>query len=116
MLYSLQSDPSFLVGGIPENFHSSYRLGNGELFAIEGDEYDSVFFDKGPKFWHYQPNQAIITGVEFDHADIYRGLHFFLVPGTHRRDCNRNIKRLIFDKARFAAGSFKVCLKANCEL
>ncbi len=74
MLYSLKSDPSFLVGGIPENFHSSYRLGKGDFFAIEGDEYDSAFFDKGPKFWHYQPNQAIITGVEFDHADIYRDL------------------------------------------
>ncbi|MBL7685441.1 MAG: UDP-N-acetylmuramate:L-alanyl-gamma-D-glutamyl-meso-diaminopimelate ligase, partial [Deltaproteobacteria bacterium] len=66
--------PSFLVGGIPQNFDSSFRLGNGSYFAVEGDEYDTAFFDKGPKFWHYRPFQAIVTGVEFDHADIYRNL------------------------------------------
>lgn len=78
MLHCLGLDPSFLVGGIPKNFHSSYRLGNGDYFVIEGDEYDTAFFDKGPKFWHYQPFQAILTGVEFDHADIYRDLGHLL--------------------------------------
>lgn len=74
VLYDCGLDPSFLVGGIPQNFDSSFRLGNGKYFAIEGDEYDTAFFDKGPKFWHYQPYQAILTGVEFDHADIYRDI------------------------------------------
>ncbi len=73
-LFDLKKDPSFLVGGIPQNFNSSFHLGNGEYFVIEGDEYDTAFFDKGPKFWHYHPFKAILTGVEFDHADIYRDL------------------------------------------
>jgi len=74
VLYACGLDPSFLVGGIPQNFDSSFRLGKGAHFAIEGDEYDTAFFDKGPKFWHYRPFQAILTGVEFDHADIYRDI------------------------------------------
>ncbi len=74
MLHESGLDPSFLVGGIPQNFNSSFRLGKGDYFVIEGDEYDTAFFDKGPKFWHYHPYQAILTGVEFDHADIYRDL------------------------------------------
>ena len=67
-------DPSMLVGGIANDFGSNYRLGQGEDFVIEGDEYDTAFFDKGPKFLHYRPRGAIITAVEFDHADIYRDL------------------------------------------
>jgi UDP-N-acetylmuramate: L-alanyl-gamma-D-glutamyl-meso-diaminopimelate ligase len=66
--------PSFLIGGIAENFGSSFRLGAGKHFIIEGDEYDSAFFDKGPKFMHYFPDAAILTSVEFDHADIYKDL------------------------------------------
>lgn len=66
--------PSFLVGGIAENFSSSFALRPTEHFIIEGDEYDSAFFDKGPKFLHYFPNSAILTSVEFDHADIYKDL------------------------------------------
>jgi len=66
--------PSFLIGGIPENFGSSFRLGAGREFILEGDEYDTAFFDKGPKFLHYFPNAAILTSVEFDHADIYKDL------------------------------------------
>jgi UDP-N-acetylmuramate: L-alanyl-gamma-D-glutamyl-meso-diaminopimelate ligase len=67
-------DPSMLVGGVASDFGSNYRLGRGEDFVIEGDEYDTAFFDKGPKFLHYGPRGAIITAVEFDHADIYRDL------------------------------------------
>jgi UDP-N-acetylmuramate: L-alanyl-gamma-D-glutamyl-meso-diaminopimelate ligase len=67
-------DPSMVVGGIAKDFGSNYRLGNGGDFVIEGDEYDTAFFDKGPKFLHYRANAAIITAVEFDHADIYRDL------------------------------------------
>lgn len=66
--------PSFLIGGIAENFQSSFAVTEGKEFIIEGDEYDSAFFDKGPKFLHYFPDSVILTSVEFDHADIYRDL------------------------------------------
>ena len=66
--------PSFLIGGIAENFGSSFQLGEGKHFILEGDEYDTAFFDKGPKFLHYFPDAVILTSVEFDHADIYRDL------------------------------------------
>jgi len=66
--------PAFLIGGIPENFGSSFALGDGREFILEGDEYDTAFFDKGPKFLHYFPDAVILTSVEFDHADIYRDL------------------------------------------
>jgi UDP-N-acetylmuramate: L-alanyl-gamma-D-glutamyl-meso-diaminopimelate ligase len=66
--------PSFLIGGIAENFGSSFQLGQGKHFIIEGDEYDTAFFDKGPKFLHYFPDSVILTSVEFDHADIYKDL------------------------------------------
>ena len=66
--------PSFLIGGIPENFGSSFALGVGDEFILEGDEYDTAFFDKGPKFLHYFPDAAILTSVEFYHADIYHSL------------------------------------------
>ena len=66
--------PSFLIGGIAENFGSSFHLGRGRHFIVEGDEYDTAFFDKGPKFLHYFPDSVILTSVEFDHADIYKDL------------------------------------------
>jgi UDP-N-acetylmuramate: L-alanyl-gamma-D-glutamyl-meso-diaminopimelate ligase len=66
--------PSFLIGGIAENFGSSFGLGAGRHFILEGDEYDTAFFDKGPKFLHYFPDGVILTSVEFDHADIYKDL------------------------------------------
>jgi UDP-N-acetylmuramate: L-alanyl-gamma-D-glutamyl-meso-diaminopimelate ligase len=66
--------PGLLVGGISKNFARGYQLGAGEFFVIEGDEYDSAFFDKGPKFLHYQPQAVVLNAVEFDHADIYRDL------------------------------------------
>ncbi len=65
-------DPSFLIGGVPLNFRQSWRLGQGDEFVVEGDEYDTAFFDKGSKFLHYQPRTALLTSVEFDHADIFR--------------------------------------------
>ncbi|MDP3937272.1 MAG: UDP-N-acetylmuramate--L-alanine ligase [Deltaproteobacteria bacterium] len=67
-------DPSLLVGGIARDFDGGFRLGMGEAFVLEGDEYDTAFFDKEPKFLHYAPRTAILTSVEFDHADIYRDL------------------------------------------
>lgn len=66
--------PSFLIGGIAENFGSSFKLGEGRYFILEGDEYDTAFFDKGPKFLHYFPDAVILSSVEFDHADIYKDL------------------------------------------
>jgi UDP-N-acetylmuramate: L-alanyl-gamma-D-glutamyl-meso-diaminopimelate ligase len=66
--------PNFLMGGVAENFGRSYGLGGGPEFILEGDEYDSAFFDKGPKFLHYKPDQLIFTSLEFDHADIYPDL------------------------------------------
>jgi len=66
--------PSFLIGGIAENFGRSFGLGQGRHFILEGDEYDTAFFDKGPKFLHYFPDALILTSVEFDHADIYKDL------------------------------------------
>jgi UDP-N-acetylmuramate: L-alanyl-gamma-D-glutamyl-meso-diaminopimelate ligase len=67
-------DPAMLIGGMARDFGSNYRMGQGRDFVIEGDEYDSAFFDKRPKFLHYHPWGAILTVVEFDHADIYRDL------------------------------------------
>ncbi|MBW1704681.1 MAG: UDP-N-acetylmuramate:L-alanyl-gamma-D-glutamyl-meso-diaminopimelate ligase [Deltaproteobacteria bacterium] len=67
-------DPGFMIGGIPLDFKKNFKLGNGPYFVIEGDEYDTAFFDKGPKFLHYGPWVTILTSIEFDHADIYRDL------------------------------------------
>jgi UDP-N-acetylmuramate: L-alanyl-gamma-D-glutamyl-meso-diaminopimelate ligase len=66
--------PNFLIGGVAENFGRSFGLGGGDEFVLEGDEYDSAFFDKAPKFLHYHPQEIIITSLEFDHADIYENL------------------------------------------
>ncbi len=74
IFHSAGLDPSFLIGGIAENFGSSFHLGQGKHFILEGDEYDTAFFDKGPKFLHYFPDAIILTSVEFDHADIYKDL------------------------------------------
>ncbi|MGC2446423.1 MAG: Mur ligase family protein, partial [Candidatus Sulfotelmatobacter sp.] len=74
IFHSAGLDPSFLIGGIAENFGSSFHLGQGKHCILEGDEYDTAFFDKGPKFLHYFPDAIILTSVEFDHADIYKDL------------------------------------------
>src|SRR5487761_1675826 len=66
--------PSFLIGGVAENFGTSFMVRPTRPFLLEGDEYDTAFFDKGPKFLHYFPDAAILTHVEFDHADIYDDL------------------------------------------
>lgn len=86
-------NPSFLVGGIVQNFDASFRVTDGDHFIIEGDEYDTAYFDKKPKFMHYLPEIAIIGNIEFDHADIYDNLDDIkwefsrlmnLVPGNGR--------------------------------
>lgn len=107
-------DPSFLIGGIAENFGSSFGLGGGEHFLIEGDEYDTAFFDKGPKFLHYFPDAAILTSVEFDHADIYKDLD--AVKTAFRRLVNlvpRRGKIVAYD----ANGNVNECVKgAFCKV
>lgn len=67
-------DPTFLVGGVVQNFGVSFRVTESDYFIIEGDEYDTAYFDKGPKFMHYLPELAIVNNIEFDHADIYKDL------------------------------------------
>lgn len=85
--------PSFLVGGVVQNFGVSFRVTDSNYFIIEGDEYDTAYFDKGPKFMHYLPELAIVNNIEFDHADIYKDLDAVklafrrlmnLVPGSGR--------------------------------
>lgn len=66
--------PGFMIGGIPKNFPHSFRNPQGNYFVIEGDEYDTAYFDKVPKFIHYKPKHVVLTSVEFDHADIYKDL------------------------------------------
>lgn len=84
-------DPSFMVGGVVQNFGSSFHVTDSDYFIIEGDEYDTAYFDKGPKFMHYLPELAVVNNIEFDHADIYNDLAAVklafrrlvnLVPGT----------------------------------
>ena len=104
--------PSFLIGGVAENFGTSFMVreaaaGTRGPFLLEGDEYDTAFFDKGPKFLHYFPDAAILTHVEFDHADIYRDLDEVktafkrfvnLVPGRGRvvaYDGNANVTECV---------------------
>ena len=89
-------DPTFLVGGVVQNFGASFRVTDSNYFIIEGDEYDTAYFDKGPKFMHYLPEIAIVNNIEFDHADIYADLAAVktafrrlmnLVPGNGRLIC-----------------------------
>ena len=89
--------PGFFVGGVPLNFGSGWHPGAGDYVVIEGDEYDSAFFDKGPKFLHYRPRHVILTSVEFDHADIYRDLE-------HVKDAFRRLVALVP-----AEGNLVVC-------
>ncbi len=74
LLTTAGRDPSFLVGGVTLNYGANFRVGQGPWFVVEGDEYDTAYFDKGPKFLHYRPRTAIFTSMEMDHADIYRDL------------------------------------------
>jgi len=74
LLYALGLDPGFMVGGIAKNFQVNYRVGRGRYVVLEGDEYDTAFFDKRPKFVHFSPRAAVLTSIEFDHADIYPDL------------------------------------------
>jgi UDP-N-acetylmuramate: L-alanyl-gamma-D-glutamyl-meso-diaminopimelate ligase len=74
VLESSGRKPGFMVGGWLKNFDNNHQVPEGDYFVTEGDEYDSAFFDKGPKFLHYRPDASILTGIEFDHADIFEDL------------------------------------------
>ena len=74
VLVAAGTDPSFLVGGVTLNYDGNFRFGAGTFVVVEGDEYDTAYFDKGPKFLHYRAQTAILTSIEFDHADIYRDM------------------------------------------
>jgi UDP-N-acetylmuramate: L-alanyl-gamma-D-glutamyl-meso-diaminopimelate ligase len=107
-------DPSFLIGGVPLNFRQSWRLGEGEDFIVEGDEYDTAFFDKKSKFLHYRPQIVILTSVEFDHADIFR-------DEAHVKDAFREFVELIpsgGDLVVCAAspGALEVAKAARCRV
>jgi len=110
ILYVAGLDPSFIIGGILRNFNSNYRLGKGKFIVIEGDEYDTAYFDKGPKFLHYDPHMAVITSVEFDHADIFKDIDHVkktfdnFISGISQKstliafDSDKNIDELIRDR------------------
>ncbi len=110
--------PSFLIGGIAENFGRSFGLGDGKHFILEGDEYDTAFFDKGPKFLHYFPDSVILTSVEFDHADIYKDLD--AVETAFKRLVNlvpRRGRIVGFDSEASASKNIDRCLqKAFCPV
>jgi UDP-N-acetylmuramate: L-alanyl-gamma-D-glutamyl-meso-diaminopimelate ligase len=90
-------DPSFLVGGVVQNFDASFRVTDSDYFIIEGDEYDTAYFDKGPKFMHYLPELAIVNNIEFDHADIYQDL-------AHVKLAFRRLMNLVPSTGRLIAG------------
>jgi UDP-N-acetylmuramate: L-alanyl-gamma-D-glutamyl-meso-diaminopimelate ligase len=109
--------PAFLIGGLAENFGSSFRLTKSRYFVIEGDEYDTAFFDKGPKFMHYLPETVILNSVEFDHADIYPDLEAVrtafrrlinLIPSKGRliADCDSLVVRGLAASALCSVESF----------
>jgi len=107
ILFKAGLDPTFMIGGLLQNFNSNYRLGKGEHIIIEGDEYDTAFFDKGPKFLHYDPYIAVLTSVEFDHADIFKDMNHvkeafdrFISSIAQKStlvafDCDKNVEELI---------------------
>ncbi len=114
VLVSAGLEPGFFIGGIPVNFGSGFRSGAGSWVVMEGDEYDSAFFDKGPKFLHYQPEHVILTSLEFDHADIYRDL-------DHVKDAFRRLVEIIPSGGRLlvcdeAAEAVELSGRAPCPV
>ena len=110
--------PNFLVGGVAENFGKSYGLGGGKEFILEGDEYETAFWDRGPKFFHYHPDDLIITSLEYDHADIYPD--FATYELAFRRLVNlvpRNGRLVIWGDTKESGPSLRRCAeKAFCSV
>ena len=101
-------DPTFLIGGVAQNFGSSFRVTQSDYVIVEADEYDTAYFDKGPKFMHYLPELAIVNNIEFDHADIYKDLD--AVKLAFRRFMN-----LVPENGRLIAGSDSPNVRAVVE-
>ncbi len=114
VLHSAGFCPDFLIGGLAENFQSSFGLEGGRHFVIEGDEYDSAFFDKGPKFLHYLPELAAIGNVEFDHADIYPDME--AVRLQFRRFVNLIPQRGYLAVGADSPGAMEVSRAAFCQV
>jgi len=110
LIEELGGNPGFLIGGLPRNFPLSFRAGGGKIFVIEGDEYDTAFFDKGPKFLHYCPQHLLLNNLEFDHADIFENLAAIVAQFSKLVDLvanpaqivanwdDANIRKLLLDK------------------
>jgi UDP-N-acetylmuramate: L-alanyl-gamma-D-glutamyl-meso-diaminopimelate ligase len=101
-------DPTFLIGGVAQNFGSSFRVTQSDYVIVEADEYDTAYFDKGPKFMHYLPELAIVNNIEFDHADIYKDLD--AVKLAFRRFMN-----LVPENGRLIAGWDSLNVRAVVE-
>ena len=107
-------DPSFLVGGLAANFGSSYRLGQGREFVIEGDEYDSAFFDKTAKFLKYLPDIAVVGNLEFDHADVYAD--FEAIRSAVRRLVTLVPRQGLLVLGTDSPGAFEMRVGAPCRV
>jgi len=113
-------DPTVFIGGFVKNFDSSFKLGNGKYIVIEGDEYDTAFFDKGPKFFHYRPYIGLVNNIELDHVDIYKDLDAIkfsfsrfinLVPKNGMLVANKDdarVQDLVLKKAKSPVTSFSL--------
>jgi len=114
MLRVAGTDPSWLIGGVPQNLGRGSHLGEGELFVVEGDEYDTAFFDKKSKFLHYRPQRAIITSVEFDHADIFASYEQVREAFVEFVELIPETGTLVIDAGN--AGAREVAAAARCEV
>jgi UDP-N-acetylmuramate: L-alanyl-gamma-D-glutamyl-meso-diaminopimelate ligase len=114
LLHHAGRDPSFLVGGVTRDFESNFRLGRGPHFVVEGDEYDTAYFDKGPKFLHYHPRTAVFTSCELDHIDIYRD------QGHYESAFDRFVEALPGDGFLAACASYpsvlRIAGRARCQV
>ena len=117
-------DPGFMIGGMVNNFRSNFKIGSGPYFVVEGDEYDTAFFDKGPKFLHYLPKIVILTSIEFDHADIFRDLDHVIetfrrlidiIPPDGLLIANREDRTVMSESERARCRVITYCLNGDAE-
>src|SRR6201987_2232207 len=118
IFHSAGRQPTFLVGGVAENFGKSYGLGQGIEMILEGDEYETAFWDRGPKFFHYHPDDLIVTSLEYDHADIYPDFDTYKL--AFKRLVNlvpRNGRVVIWgDKEKSGSALRESAVKAFCPI
>ena len=124
LLHHSGAEPSFMIGGILPEFGRGFNLGKGRLFVLEGDEYDTAFFDKKSKFLHYRPHTAVITGIEFDHADIFKNIESIeqmflefvaLIPKTGVILVDKSSKRALKIAARAKCPAQTYGLDKSCN-